>query len=76
MTFEFDLEVRPEFDLPDWKGLKIERPTAEFGDSDIDEQLVRVLANYGKRVPSQDPIALGDYIAMRITASSEGKTNR
>ena len=74
LTFEFDLEVRPEFDLPDWKGLKIERPTAEFGDSDIDEQLVRVLANYGKRVPSQNPIALGDYITMRITASFEGKT--
>ena len=74
LTFEFDLEVRPEFDLPDWKGLKIERPTAEFGDSDIDEQLVQVLANYGKRVPSQDPIALGDYITMRITASSDDKT--
>ena len=26
MTFEFDLEVRPEFDVPQWKGLKIERP--------------------------------------------------
>ena len=26
MTFEFDLEVRPEFDVPEWKGLKIEPP--------------------------------------------------
>ena len=25
MTFEFDLEVRPEFDVPQWKGLKIKR---------------------------------------------------
>ncbi|MCE9544423.1 MAG: trigger factor family protein [Planctomycetia bacterium] len=24
MTFEFDLEVRPDFDLPNWRGLKIE----------------------------------------------------
>ena len=69
LTFEFDLEVRPDFDLPDWKGLKIERPTSEFGDSDIDEQLVRVLANYGKRVPSQDPIIQGDYVTMLIAAS-------
>ena len=30
MTFEFDIEVRPEFDLPKWKGLKIERPMREF----------------------------------------------
>jgi trigger factor len=24
MKFEFDIEVRPEFDLPNWKGLTIE----------------------------------------------------
>src|SRR5262249_50293445 len=36
MTFEFDLEVRPEFDLPEWKGLKIERPVREFTEKDID----------------------------------------
>lgn len=74
LTFEFDLEVRPEFDLPDWKGLKIERPTAEFSDADVDEQLERVLANYGKRVPSEDPIKEGDYITVQISASSDGST--
>ena len=26
MTFEFDLEVRPQFDLPQWKGLHINKP--------------------------------------------------
>src|SRR6478609_5628084 len=25
MVFEFDIEVRPEFDLPQWKGLTIDR---------------------------------------------------
>ena len=39
MTFEFDIEVRPEFDLPKWKGLKIERPMREFTDTDVDQQL-------------------------------------
>src|SRR5690606_12958549 len=24
LTFEFDLEVRPEFDLPEWRGLEIQ----------------------------------------------------
>ena len=66
LTFEFDLEVRPEFDLPNWKGLKIERPTKEFSDADIGQQLERVLANYGKRVPSDDPIKEGDYITVQI----------
>ena len=26
MTFEFAIEVRPEFDMPTWKGLSISRP--------------------------------------------------
>ena len=34
MTYEFDLEVRPEFDLPEWKGLAIERPVREFTDEE------------------------------------------
>ncbi len=42
MTFEFDLEVRPEFDLPKWKGLTIERPVREFTTKDVDEQLQNV----------------------------------
>ena len=33
MTFEFDIEVRPEFDLPKWKGLTIEKPVREFTDA-------------------------------------------
>ena len=39
MKFEFDLEVRPEFDLPEWKGLTIERPVREFTKKDIDKRL-------------------------------------
>ena len=36
LTFEFDLEVRPQFDLPKWKGLGIEKPVREFTDEDVD----------------------------------------
>src|SRR6476660_2673868 len=30
MLFEFDIEVRPEFDVPRWKGLTLERPIHEY----------------------------------------------
>ncbi|MEK6247010.1 MAG: trigger factor [Planctomycetales bacterium] len=72
MTFEFDLEVRPDFDLPQWQGLKIERPESEFGDDEIDEQLKRVLAQYGRQVPTEDPAAAGDYLTVNISSSHEG----
>jgi trigger factor len=67
MTFEFDLEVRPEFDLPNWQGLKIERPVREFTREDVDRRLETLLAKSGKLVPSDKPAATGDYITAKLT---------
>ncbi len=75
-TFEFDLEVRPDFKLPQWKGLKVERPMREFDDADVQRQLQRMLANQGRRVPSSQPAEEGDYLTCHITVSHEGRRVR
>jgi len=67
MTFEFDLEVRPEFELPEWKGLKVERPMREISKKDIDKRLEQILARHGRLVPSDAPAAVGDYISCNLT---------
>jgi len=67
MTFEFDIEVRPEFDVPEWKGLKLERPVHEYGDAEIDERLNRLLARYGKLTPKDGPAEPGDQITLNVT---------
>jgi trigger factor len=67
MTFEFNLEVRPEFDLPQWKGLKIDRPTKEFTSEDVDAQLRRLLERRGRLVPYSGAAELGDFITANIT---------
>ncbi|MAT67999.1 MAG: trigger factor [Planctomycetaceae bacterium] len=74
MTFEFDIEVRPEFDLPQWKGLAIERPTREFTDADVDEQLEQMLSRYGQLAPFDGPAEAGDYVVANIKATHDGKT--
>src|SRR5207248_2772191 len=62
-VYEFDVEVRPQFDLPNYKGLKIRRPIKSFTDADVELEERRVLAPYGSRVPKPDGSAeLGDYI--------------
>ena len=73
MTFEFDIEVRPEFDTPQWKGLKIERPVREFTDADVDAQLKRILAENGKLVPHEGAAAVGDYLVLNLTFQHEGQ---
>lgn len=67
MTFEFDIEVRPDFDLPQWKGLDVERPTRDFTDKDVDQQMQRMLAQRGRLVPHDGAAEPGDYIVTNIT---------
>ncbi len=67
LTFEFDLEVRPQFDLPEWKGLSIERPGREFTKKDVDKRLEQILARHGRLVPFAGPASSGDYIVCNLT---------
>jgi trigger factor len=67
MTFEFDLEVRPEFELPQWKGLEIEKPVRDFSAADIDAALKRILTNRGHLEPVDGPAEPGDYITTNLT---------
>ncbi|HVX64409.1 MAG TPA: trigger factor [Pirellulales bacterium] len=67
MTFEFDIEVRPEFDLPNWKGLQIEKPVREFSAEDVEKQLQNLLARHGKLVPFDGAAEPGDYLSLNLT---------
>ncbi len=73
MTFEFTLEVRPEFDMPEWKGLDIESPVREIGDEEIQAHLERALARYSKLVESDEPAALEDLLTLNIKFSRDGE---
>lgn len=73
MIFEFDIEVRPEFELPKWKGLKVERPVREFTDADVDVQLEQSLAKYGQLVPFDGEVSLGDYITANVRTTLDGE---
>jgi len=72
-TFEFDVEVRPEFELPQWKGLTIEKPIYEFTASDVDKALERLLAERGRLVPFDGPAETGDYISANLTFKLDDK---
>ncbi|HEV2968938.1 MAG TPA: trigger factor [Pirellulales bacterium] len=74
MSFEFDIEVRPEFDLPHWKGLTIERPVRQISAKDIDQELGRLLASRGRLVPVNGPASPGDYITANIAVKDGDET--
>ena len=70
MTFEFDLEVRPEFELPKWKGLKLDKPVRDFTGDDVTKALERTLTNRGRLVPVDRPAEPGDYVTTNLTFKS------
>ena len=73
MTFEFDIEVRPEFDMPKWKGLKLDKPTKEFGKEEIDGHLGTILDRYAVVEPHEGKAELGDYLICNATFKFKDK---
>ncbi|MBC8874507.1 MAG: trigger factor [Planctomycetes bacterium] len=73
LTFEFDVEVRPEFDLPQWKGLDLEEPAYEITDGDVDKHLEKVLTRYGELKLKDGPAEAGDYVTLNMTFTRDGE---
>src|SRR5262245_23411081 len=62
-VYEFEVEVRPQFDLPQYRGLKLKRPVRNFTDEDVAQEEKRILARYGQLVPKEEGDAqVGDYL--------------
>ncbi|MBV9124895.1 MAG: trigger factor, partial [Planctomycetes bacterium] len=75
LIYEFDVEVRPEFDLPNYKGLKLRRPVRTFNDQDVEEEERRILGRVGQLVPKPEGNAqVGDYLICDIHTHDGGRT--
>lgn len=74
MMYEFDVEVRPHFDLPEYRGLKLRRPVRDVTDEDVDRAERRLLTPYGEAVakPKGDP-QIGDIIWADVTTKDGDK---
>src|SRR6266545_3436853 len=67
-VYEFEVEVRPQFDLPAYKGLKLKRPVRTFTEEDVDQEQRRILSRYGQLVPKEEGDAqLGDFLIVDMT---------
>jgi trigger factor len=71
--YEFDVEVRPEFDLPNYSGLKIRRPVRKVTDQDVQSYLEKYLAQFGQLVPHDGPAEPGDYVLANVNFETDGR---
>lgn len=72
--FQFQIEVRPEFKTPTWKGLEISKPVEEISDDDVQEALDRVLSRYSSHEATDEPAEMGDKLLITAAFEDGGKT--
>jgi trigger factor len=66
LTFTAEVEVRPEFDLPDYSTLTIEVANAEPTDADVDEQVDGLRARFATLIEVDRAAVIGDVLLVDV----------
>ncbi|MBK9316346.1 MAG: trigger factor [Acidobacteria bacterium] len=67
LKFKASVEVIPEFELQDYKGLKLTRKVAGVTDQDVDQVLDRWRQSSAEFVPVEDrPSQTGDFVSVNL----------
>jgi trigger factor len=69
LVFEFTVEVRPEFDMPEWQGLKLKRVSHEYSDEEVQKRTRTLLQRYGTLEPHDGPVEKDDLVTVTIVCS-------
>ena len=63
-TYSFEVEVRPEFELPDYTGLTIQKPVRKIPEEDVDRYQERFLSQFGDYEHHEGPAEEGDFLRL------------
>jgi trigger factor len=73
LEFSATVEVKPEIELPSYRGIEVEQPTVEVTDQQVDSQIDQLRERFAQLEVIGRPLAEGDYaqIDIRATRHSE-----
>jgi len=69
LKFTAEVDVRPEFDLPEYKNLEVQVDDAEVDEEQLEEQLETLRKRFGSLVGVERPIETGDFVSLDLIAS-------
>ena len=72
LVFEVEVEVRPEFKLPEYKGLKVVVDEVKVAPIEIDEELDNLRARFGSLKTVERAAKSGDFTTIDLVASIDG----
>ena len=73
LVFTAEVDVRPDFELPDYDGLEVTVDDAEVSDADVDEQLEGLRERFATLTGVDRAAADGDFVSMDLSATVGGE---
>ena len=73
IEFTAEVDVRPEFDLPDFSTLQAQVDALDVPDTLVDQQLDVLRNRFGSRETVERPAADGDIVTINLVASRDGE---
>ncbi len=73
IAFTAEVDVTPEFDLPDYSGLEVEVSDSVVSDDDVDEQIEQLRKRFATVTPVERPAAVGDLVLVDVTGAVDGE---
>jgi trigger factor len=73
LVFTAEVDVRPDFELPDYEGLPVTVDDAEVTDAEVDEQLSNLRERFATLKGVDRSAKTGDYVSIDLSAAIEGQ---
>jgi trigger factor len=73
LKFTVEIDVVPDFEVPEFSELTVEVDDVTVEDADVDEQLTSLRQRFGTLVGVERPAAEGDFVSIDLSASIDGE---
>ena len=71
IAFVAEVDVRPEIDLPDYRGMAVQVADAEVAEDDVEAQLTELRGRFAKVTPVERAVADGDVVVVDVKGTAD-----
>ncbi|NND73521.1 MAG: trigger factor [Ilumatobacter sp.] len=72
VEFEATCDIRPVIDVPGYNGLRVELPSPDVSDDEVEGAQQTELRKTGSLADADRPAAVGDFVTLDLTAQRDG----
>ncbi len=73
LHFTVEVDVRPEVELPDYEGIRVEVDEVTVTDEDVEERLTSLRERFGTLTGVDRPVQSGDFVSIDLSAEADGE---